>query len=169
MLLLGLDFLESYDHDLKRMNRRKVGRPYMLTERYVQFLCVVRHFLVFLVGSLRASFALSLLVPRLPSTDYASLRRVILNSDVSLYTPLRLLNEPVIWLWTRLVFVCIRVVDGFDGNIERRTVHQDSNGALDVETKETLATILTTDGIRTLLPSNKAPSEPVDSRLRFPL
>ncbi|MCD6536990.1 hypothetical protein J7L18_00025, partial [Candidatus Bathyarchaeota archaeon] len=36
-LLLSLDFLEGYECELRRMNRGKVGRPYMLTERYVEF------------------------------------------------------------------------------------------------------------------------------------
>ena len=42
-LLLSLGFLEGYDRELKRMNRGKVGRPYTLTERYVEFLSVVRY------------------------------------------------------------------------------------------------------------------------------
>jgi len=35
-LLLSLEFLEGYDRELKRMNRGKVGRPYTLTERYME-------------------------------------------------------------------------------------------------------------------------------------
>jgi hypothetical protein len=53
-LLLSLEFLESYDRELKRMNRGKVGRPYMLTERYVEFCLLSVTFSSFLVGSLKA-------------------------------------------------------------------------------------------------------------------
>jgi hypothetical protein len=45
-LLLSLNFLEGYDRELRRMNRGKVGRPYMLTVRYVEFLAVVRYLFV---------------------------------------------------------------------------------------------------------------------------
>jgi hypothetical protein len=41
-LLLSLEFLEDYRHELKHMNRRKVGRLNVLTERYTEFLPVVR-------------------------------------------------------------------------------------------------------------------------------
>jgi len=37
-LLLSLDFLDGYDGELEAMNRKKVGRPYRLTDRYVEFL-----------------------------------------------------------------------------------------------------------------------------------
>jgi hypothetical protein len=37
-LLLGLDFLESYDFKLRVANDSKVGKPFKLTKRYVEFL-----------------------------------------------------------------------------------------------------------------------------------
>jgi len=40
-LRLSLDFLDGYDDELEAMNRKKVGRPYRLTNRYVEFLAVV--------------------------------------------------------------------------------------------------------------------------------
>ena len=42
-LLLSLDFLDGYDEDLETMNRGKVSYPYKLTDRYVEFLAVVRY------------------------------------------------------------------------------------------------------------------------------
>jgi hypothetical protein len=42
-LLLSLDFLEGYDFEFSVMNDGKVGRPFKLTKRYVEFLMVVRY------------------------------------------------------------------------------------------------------------------------------
>jgi len=81
-LLLSLDFLEGYDRELRRMNHGKVGRPYMLTERYVEFLSVVRYLFCFPYRQLEGfTRALNRLVPRLPSADYSGLRRRILGSS----------------------------------------------------------------------------------------
>jgi len=46
-LLLGLDFLDGYGDGLEAMNRKKVVRPYRLTNRYVEFLAVVRYLFCF--------------------------------------------------------------------------------------------------------------------------
>jgi len=45
-LLLKLGFLDGYEDELRVMNRGKVGRPYSLTGRYVEFLLVVRYLFV---------------------------------------------------------------------------------------------------------------------------
>ena len=42
-LLLSLDFLENYDDELTALNIGKVGRPFKITFRYVEFLTVVRY------------------------------------------------------------------------------------------------------------------------------
>jgi len=39
-LLLSLDFLEGYDAELMGLNVGKVGRPFKITVRYVEFLMV---------------------------------------------------------------------------------------------------------------------------------
>jgi len=54
-LLLSLDFLESYECELRRMNRGKVGRPYTLTDKYVEFLVVVRYLSCFPYRQLEGS------------------------------------------------------------------------------------------------------------------
>ena len=41
-ILLNLDFLDSYEAELKAMNLDKIGRPYTLTGKYIEFLTVVR-------------------------------------------------------------------------------------------------------------------------------
>lgn len=43
MLLLSLDFLEGYDFELMALNDNKVGRPFKLTVKYVEFLMIVRY------------------------------------------------------------------------------------------------------------------------------
>jgi len=62
------------------MNRGKVGRPYMLTERYVEFLAVICYLFCLPYRQLEGfTRALNRLVPRLPSADYSGLRRRILS------------------------------------------------------------------------------------------
>jgi hypothetical protein len=41
--LLSLDFLKGYDLELSVMNEGKVGRPFKLTKRYIEFLMVVHY------------------------------------------------------------------------------------------------------------------------------
>jgi len=54
-LLLGLDFLDGYGDGLEAMNRKKVGNPYRLTNRYVEFLAVLRYLFFMPSGGLRTS------------------------------------------------------------------------------------------------------------------
>ncbi|MEM4007181.1 MAG: transposase [Nitrososphaerota archaeon] len=42
-LLLSFEFLECYDSKLMDLNNGKVGRPFKITDRYVEFLMVVRY------------------------------------------------------------------------------------------------------------------------------
>ena len=37
-LYISLDFLESWDEELEKMNTRKVGRPYQYPQTFMQFL-----------------------------------------------------------------------------------------------------------------------------------
>jgi len=95
-LLLSLDFLETYDDDLRAMNCEKVGRPYKLTDRYVEFLSIVHHLLTMPYRQLEGfTKALERLVPKLPSADYSGLRRRILSLDHQPYEPLKELDEPI--------------------------------------------------------------------------
>ncbi len=48
-LLLSFDFLDSYDVELKALNDGKVGRPFKLIDRYVEFLMVVRHSILYAI------------------------------------------------------------------------------------------------------------------------
>jgi len=95
-ILLSLDFLDGYEGELRAMNWGKVGRPYALTEGYMEFLMVVRY-LFFMPYRQIEGFtrALNRLVPRLPSADYSGLRRRILRLDLSPYEDLKGSGEPI--------------------------------------------------------------------------
>ena len=89
--------MDSYDDELEAMNRSKVGHPYRLMDRYVEFLAVVRY-LFFRPYRQLEGFARGLhrLVPRLPSADYSGLRRRILRLDPSPYERLKGVDEPLV-------------------------------------------------------------------------
>jgi len=146
-LLLSLDFLERYEDELKAMNRGKVGRPYVLTERYAEFLSVVRYLFSFPYRQLEGfTRALNRLVPKLPSADYSGLRRRILDLDLHLYESLRLSDEPVV---VAVDSTGVRV-NKAGGWVERehgkKKRYVKIHLAVDVETKQALAMIVTTDG-----------------------
>ena len=88
-LLLSLDFLEDYEFELSVMNDGKVGRPFKLTNRYVELLMVVRCPFSMPYRQLEGfTRALSRLVPRLPPIDYSWARRRMLRLDLSPYESL---------------------------------------------------------------------------------
>jgi len=146
-LLLSLEFLESYDRDLKSMNRDKVGRPYMLTERYVEFLSVVRYLFGFPYRQLEGfARVLNRLVPRLPSADYSGLRRRILDLDPSLYEPLKLSDEPIV-IAVDSTGVRVHKAGGWvEWEHGKKKRYVKIHLAVNVETKEALAMLVTTDG-----------------------
>ncbi|RJS88767.1 IS5 family transposase, partial [Candidatus Bathyarchaeota archaeon] len=147
-LLLSLDFLEGYDRELGRMNRGKVGRPYMLTERYVDFLAVVRYLFFMSYRQLEGfTRALNRLVPRLPSADYSGLRRRILGLDLSLYESLRLSGESVV-IAVDSTGVCVHKAGGWvERKHGKKKRYVKIHLAVDVRTKQALALLVTTDGI----------------------
>lgn len=85
-LLLSLDFLDGYEDELRAMNGGKVGRPYALTDRYMEFLSVVRYLLSMPYRQLEGfTRSLNRLIPRLPSADIASLPWVRTPHPAPLY------------------------------------------------------------------------------------
>jgi hypothetical protein len=90
-LLLSLDFLEGYDFEFSVMNDGKVGRPFKLTDGYVEFLMVVRYLFSMPYRQLEGfTRALNRLIPKLPSADYSWIRRRILMLNLPLYESLAL-------------------------------------------------------------------------------
>jgi len=75
-LLLSLDFLDGYNDELEAMNCKKVGRPYRLTDRYVEFLAVVRYLFFMPYRQLEGfTRGLSRYVDGLAAPDYTTLNR----------------------------------------------------------------------------------------------
>ena len=146
-LLLSLEFLKRYDEELKTMNGGKEGHPFTLTQSHVMFLAVVPYLFGFSYRHLEGfARALNCLVPRLPSSDYSGLRRRILELDLSLYESLRLSDDPVV--------IAVDSTGGrvhkAGGRVERvhgkKKRYVEIHLAVDVETKQALAMIVTTDG-----------------------
>ena len=95
--MLSLDFLEGYELDLSLLNDCKVGHPFKITNRYVEFLMVVRYLFSMPYRQIEGfTKALNRLIPKLPSIDYSWVRRRILRLDLSLYKSLMKYNGPIV-------------------------------------------------------------------------
>jgi hypothetical protein len=145
-LLLSLDFLETYDDELKAMNRCKEGRPFALTDSHIVFLAVVRYLFGLPYRQLEGfTRALNRLLPRLPSADYSGLRRRVLGIDLSPYEDLEGSDDVVIAVDSTGVRV-----HKAGGWVERehgkKKRYVKIFFAVDVETKQALALMVTTDG-----------------------
>jgi len=145
-LLLSLDFLERYEDELKSMNRGKEGHPFTLTNSHVAFLAVVRYLFGLPYRQLEGfTRALNRLLPRLPSADYSGLRRRILEVDLSPYVDFEGSDDVVIAVDSTGVRV-----HKAGGWVERehgkKKKYVKIFFAVDVETKQALALMVTTDG-----------------------
>ena len=85
---LSTDFVKNWDKELKKMNKRKNGRPYRYPETFIQFSGLAYSFLHLpyrqLEGFLRA---LSGFVPGLSSADYTTLWQRISNLELNIPVP----------------------------------------------------------------------------------
>jgi len=147
-LLLTLEFLDAYGDELRTMNTGKVGRPYALTDRYVEFLTVVRFLFSMPYRQLEGfTRALNRLLPNLRSADYSGLRRRILRLDLSPYEALKESNEP---LTIAVDSTGIRVHKA-GGWVERlhglRKRYVKVHFAVNAETREVVAMEVTTDDV----------------------
>ena len=145
-LLLNLDFLEEYEEELKAMNRGKEGRPFVLTNSHIVFLAVVRYLFGLPYRQLEGfTRALNRLLPRLPPADYSGLRRRVLGIDLSPYEDLEGSDDVVIAVDSTGVRV-----HKAGGWVERehgkKKRYVKIFFAVDVETKQALALMVTTDG-----------------------
>lgn len=146
-LLLSLEFLERYDEELKGMNGGKVGRPFTLTDSHVVFLAVVRYLFGFPYRQLEGfTRALNRLIPRLPTADYSGLRRRILDVVLSLFEELESSDEPVV-IAVDSTGVSVHKAGGWvERKHGKKKRYVKIHLAVDVETKEALAMMVTTDG-----------------------
>jgi hypothetical protein len=147
-LLLSLDFLEDYDFELSLLNDGKVGRPFKLTERYIEFLMIVRYLFSMPYRQLEGfTRALSRLVPKLPSADYSWVRRRILMLNLSPYDSIRDSGETVV-IAVDSSGVSVHKCGGWVERVYgRKKRYVKIHFAVDVKTKEVLAMDVTTDDI----------------------
>jgi transposase len=147
-LLLSLDFLKGYDLELSVMNDGKVGRPFKLTERYIEFLMVVRYLFSMPYRQLEGfTGALNRLIPKLPSADYSWVRRRILRLDLSPYKSLRKSDGPVV-IAVDSSGVSVHKCGGWVERLYgRKKRYVKIHFAVDVKTKEVLAMDVTTDDV----------------------
>jgi len=81
---ISLDFLENWDEELEKMNKGKVGRPYLYPETFIYFLAFLHTvFLPFrqLEGFLRK---LSEYIPRLKTLDYSTICKRLKKLNIQL-------------------------------------------------------------------------------------
>jgi len=147
-LLLSLDFLDGYDDELEAMNRKKVGHPYRLTNRYVEFLAVVRYLFCFPYRQLEGfTKGLHRLVPKLPSADYSGLRRRILKLDLSPYEPLRRADGPLVIAVDSTGVRVHRAGGWVEREHGRKKRYVKVHFAVNVESREVVAMEVTTDDV----------------------
>jgi hypothetical protein len=145
-LLLSLDFLEGYELDLSLLNDCKVGHPFKITNRYIEFLMVVRYLFSMPYRQIEGfTRALNRLIPKLPSIDYSWVRRRILRLDLSLYKSLSSYNGPIV-IAVDSSGVSIHKCGGWVERIHgKRKRYIKIHFAIDVKTKEIIAMDITTD------------------------
>lgn len=145
-ILLNLDFLDVYEDELKAMNEGKVGRPYALTERYMEFLSVVRYLFLMPYRQLEGfTRALGRLVPKLPSADYSGLRRRILRLDLSPYENLKGSDEPIAIAVDSTGISVHRAGGWIEREHGKKKRYVKIHFAVNVETREVVAMEVTTD------------------------
>lgn len=85
---LSTDFVKDWDNELKKMNKRKNGRPYRYPETFIQFSGLAYTFLHLPYRQLEGFLqALSCFVPGLSSADYTTLWQRITNLELNIPIP----------------------------------------------------------------------------------
>ena len=143
---LSLEFLDSWDKELKKMNREKRGRPFEYPETFIHFSALWYHFFHLpyrqLEGALRR---LEKFVPKLKAADYSTLWHRITKLDIGLSTS----DKEVI---VAVDSTGIKVTNRGEW-IRRKWWRKERRGwikvhiAVDVETKELLAIEVTDERI----------------------
>ncbi|MEM2405335.1 MAG: IS5 family transposase, partial [Candidatus Methanomethylicia archaeon] len=141
-------FLEGYDSELTALNRGKVGHPFKITVRYVEFLMVVRYLFSMPYRQLEGfTKALNRLIPKLPSVDYSWIRRRILTLNPSLYDSLRDSSSPIT-IAVDSSGVSVHKSGGWVTRMHgKKKRYIKIHFAVDVKTKEILAMDVTTDDV----------------------
>ncbi len=128
------------------MNRCKEGRPFTLTRSHIEFIAVVRYLFGLSYRQLEGfTRALNRLLRRLSPADYSGLRRRVLEVDLSPYEDFEGSDDVVIAVDSTGISV-----HKAGGWVERehgkKKRYVKIHLAVDVETKQALAMLVTTDG-----------------------
>jgi len=128
------------------MNDCKVGRPFKLTDRYVEFMAVVRYLFSMPYRRIEDfTRTLNRLIPKIPSADYSRIRRRILTLNISLCDSIRRSNGPVV-IAVDSSGVSVHKCGGwFKRLYGGRKRYVKMHFAVDVKTKEVVAVDVTTN------------------------
>jgi len=144
-LILDLGFVRNYQAELDAMNRGKEGKPFRLTNSYVQFLAVVRYLYGMPYRQLEGFTRALGRIVGVPSGDYTSLRKRVLEMDMGPFEGLAPSEEP---LTIALDSTGVRVMKA-GGWMERqhgvKKKYLKVHFAVSVRTKEVVAMEVTTD------------------------
>jgi hypothetical protein len=95
-LILDVESLKNHREELRAMNAGRRGRPYTLSNSYVQLLSAVRYLYSMPYRQLEGfTRTLNRLLPDLATGDYSGLRKRILSLPVDPYRGLRDTSEPI--------------------------------------------------------------------------
>jgi len=144
-LILDLGFVRNYQAELDAMNRGKEGKPFRLTNSYVKFLAVVRYLYGMPYRQLEGFTRALGRIVGVPSGDYTSLRKRVLEMDMGPFEGLAPSEEP---LTIALDSTGVRVLKA-GGWMERqhgvKKKYLKVHFAVSVRTKEVVAMEVTTD------------------------
>jgi hypothetical protein len=147
-ILLDLSFLASYNQDLSSMNINKIGRPFALTDGYIEFLTVVRYLFNMPYRQLEGfTRSLNRLVTSLPCVDYSSIRKRSLNLDLDLASVLRGSDAPIEIAVDSSGIKVHRSGGWIERKHGKKKRYIKIHFAVNVETKEVVAMDVTTDGV----------------------
>ena len=147
-LILELGFLENYQEELEAMNHAKEGRPYRLTDTYIQFLTAVRHLYGMPYRQLEGfTRALHRLLPRLPPGDYSGLRKRSLSQSPDPYRALKETDEPITIAVDSTGVKVHRAGGWGERRHGKKKRYVNLHFAVDVETKEVVSMEVSTDDL----------------------
>lgn len=81
-LIIEVDFIRKYHESLRLNNKGKKGRPFKISQKYIQLLALIRKLYGLSYRELEIFTKCLNKIIGLPFADYAGLRRRIIKSDI---------------------------------------------------------------------------------------
>lgn len=94
-LILDLAFMDNYWSELDSMNKGKEGKPFKLTNSYVQFLALVSYLYGIPYRQLEGFTRTMERLADVPIGDYSALRRRVVAVDIAPFSANTGLEEPL--------------------------------------------------------------------------